>query len=112
MSCIFCQIVNKELPSEVAYEDQEILGFKNIDPKAPLHLLFIPKQHLEWNQELSGKDSLIFSKIIAAAQKTAAEKKVDQAYKLIFNVGKTGEISHIHLHLLGGWTGNVPMNNI
>ena len=112
MSCIFCQIVNKELPSEVVYEDQEILGFKNIYPEAPLHLLFIPKQHLEWNQELSGKDLLIFSKIIAAAKKTTAEKKVDQAYKLIFNVGETGEISHIHLHLLGGWTGKVPMNNI
>jgi len=112
MNCIFCQIVNKELPSKVVYDDQDILGFKNIKPEAPLHLLFVPKQHLEWNQELNEKDLLIFSKLVAAAKKTAIEKKVDQAYKLIFNVGKTGEIPHIHLHLLGGWTGEIPMDNI
>lgn len=112
MSCLFCKIVNKEIPSGIVYEDNDTMGFKNIHPEAPLHLLFIPKEHIEWNQEFKEKDLLVFPKLIAAAKKIAKEKKVDQAYKLIFNIGKTGEIPHIHLHLLGGWTGEDPMHNI
>jgi len=112
MSCLFCKIVNKEIPSKIVYEDNDILGLKDIHPEAPLHLLFIPKEHIEWDQEFKEKDLSVFPKLIAAAKKIAKEKKVDQAYKLIFNVGKTGEIPHIHLHLLGGWTGEDPMHNI
>ena len=112
MSCIFCKIANKEMPAEVVYEDEKILGFKNINPEAPIHLLFIPKRHIEWKDEFNEEDLSIFGKLIFAAKKIAVEKKIDEACKFIFNVGKTGHIPHIHLHLLGGWKGEIPMHNI
>jgi len=112
MSCVFCKIVNKEISSEVVFEDENILGFENIYPEAPVHMLFIPKKHIEWKDNLEEIDSLFFSKIIFAAKKVAQEKNIFPACKLIFNIGKTGHISHMHLHLLGGWKGKVPKYNI
>jgi len=111
-NCLFCQIINKKVPSEIIYEDEEILSFKNISPEAPVHLLFVPKKHIEWKDELNEKDLLLLSKIIATAKKVAVEQKIFQACKFIFNIGKTGHISHIHLHLLGGWRKEIPMYNI
>lgn len=110
--CIFCKIVNKEVPTEFVYEDEEILGFKNIQPEAPIHLLFIPKRHIEWKEKFNEENLSIFGKLISVAKKIAVEKKTDKACKLIFNVGKTGHIPHVHLHLLGGWEEEVPMHNI
>jgi len=112
MDCIFCKIIKKEVSSDIIYEDKDVLGFLNIKPEAPLHILFIPKKHIEWRQEFSKEDSEIFSKLIIAAKKVAKEKNTQHAYKLIFNVGETGHIPHIHLHLLGGWKGEIPMRNI
>lgn len=112
MDCIFCKIAKKEIPSEIVYEDEEIIGFKNIKPEAPIHLLFTPKKHLEWTNKLDEKDLFLLGKIISIAKKVAIEKEIFEACKFIFNVGKTGHISHIHLHLLGGWENEVPMHNI
>ena len=112
VNCTFCKIVNKEIPAEFVYEDEEILGFKNINSEAPIHLLFIPKRHIEWKDKFNEKDLSVFGKLISAARKIAIEKKIDEACKFIFNVGKTGHISHIHLHLLGGWKEKIPMRNI
>ena len=112
MDCLFCKIINKEMPSDIIYEDEEILGFKNIHPEAPVHLLFVPKKHIEWKDNFDKKDLLLLGTLISIAKKIAIEKKIFQACKLIFNIGKTGHISHIHLHLLGGWKGKVPKNNI
>jgi len=110
--CLFCNIAKKELPSDVIYEDDEVIGFKNIYPEAPVHLLFIPKRHIEWGDKFSGKESLIIAGIISAAKKVALEQKIFAACKFIFNVGETGHIAHIHLHLLGGWKGEIPLRNI
>lgn len=112
MDCLFCKIIKKEIPTEIVYEDDEILGFKNIEPEAPVHLLFIFKKHLEWKDELEKQDFPLFDKLILVAKKIAIEKNIFQACKFIFNVGKTGHISHIHLHLLGGWKEKIPMYNI
>ena len=112
MDCIFCKIINKETSSTIIYEDEKVLGFENINPEAPVHLLFIPKNHIEWKDDFSKEDLLTLSEIISAAKKVAIEKDILKASKLIFNVGKTGHIPHVHLHLLGGWTDVVPMNNI
>ena len=111
--CLFCKIVNKEIPAEIIYEDDEILGFKNIEPEAPVHLLFIPKKHLEWKDDFTERELALLSKLISSAKKDAQEKNIFNACKMIFNAGKTGHISHIHLHLLGGWDKtNIPMNNV
>lgn len=110
--CLFCKIKNRQIPSKIVYEDKEILGFKNIKPEAPVHLLFIPKKHIEWKDEFREKDLLLLTKLISAAKKIAIKEKIDNACKFIFNVGKTGHIPHIHLHLLGGWKKKIPLNNI
>jgi len=110
--CLFCKIVNREAPADIVYEDEEILGFKNIYPEAPVHLLFILKKHLEWKDNFSEEDLLLLAKVVSAAKKIAIEQNIFEACKFIFNVGKTGHIPHIHLHLLGGWEGKIPLHNI
>ena len=112
MECLFCKIANKTAEAEIVYEDDEVLGFKNIHPEAPVHLLFIPKKHLWWEDEFDKKNLHIFNKLVLAAKKTAIEYNIFPACKIVFNIGKTGHIPHIHLHLLGGWKGEVPMGNI
>lgn len=112
LDCVFCKIVNKETPAKIVYEDKEILGFENLNPESPIHLLFIPKKHLQWKDEFNQKDLLLLAGLIVAAKKVAIEKKIFDACKFIFNVGKTGHIAHIHLHLLGGWRKDIPLINI
>jgi histidine triad (HIT) family protein len=112
MSCIFCKIAKKESPAEIIYEDREILGFTSTHPEAPIHLLFIPKNHIEWQDEFSEDDLALFPKLISAAKKIALEQNIFPACKLIFNIGRTGHIPHIHIHLLGGWKKEIPTHNI
>jgi histidine triad (HIT) family protein len=112
MDCLFCKIINKEVSSDIVYEDKEILGFKNIHPEAPVHLLFVPKRHIEWKDNFDEKDLLLLGNLISVAKKIAIGKNIFQACKIIFNIGKTGHIPHVHLHLLGGWKKEVPTNNI
>lgn len=112
MDCLFCKIIKRESPSDIVHEDEKILGFKNIQPEAPIHLLFIPKRHIEWKDEFTEEDLRLLARLISVTKKVAVEQKIDEACKLIFNIGKTGHIPHIHLHLLGGWKKEVPMHNI
>ena len=113
MDCIFCKIANKEIPTAIVYEDEEILVFRSIKPEAPLHLIIIPKKHIEWQNDFQEDDLKLFSKLIKVAKEIAKENKVDHACKLMFNIGKTGHIKHIHLHLLAGWPEpNIPKRNI
>ena len=111
-NCLFCKIANKEIPAEIIYEDKEILGFKNIQPEAPIHLLFILKRHIEWKDKFKERNLFFLGNLISVAKKVAIEQNIFQACKLIFNVGKTGHISHIHLHLIGGWKRKIPLRNI
>jgi histidine triad (HIT) family protein len=111
-NCIFCKIAKKEVPSEIVYEDEKVMGIENIKPEAPLHLLFIPKKHIEWNDDFTAEDSYLLSHLIMVAKKVAKDQKTATAYKLIFNIGKTAHIPHIHLHLLGGWKKKIPTHNI
>ncbi len=101
--CLFCDIVKKKESSIIIYEDKKVLGIKNKYPAAPVHLLFFPKQHIEWQDEFNQKEQLLIGHLFDIAKKMAYKNKIDQAYKLIFNVGKVAHFSHIHLHLIGGW---------
>jgi len=112
MDCIFCQIVKRKIPAKFLYEGKEVIGIKSVNPEAPVHLLIIPKQHIEWKDEFKKKDLAILVKLILVAKKLAIKREIFKACKLIFNVGKTGHISHIHLHLIGGWKKKIPMKNI
>jgi len=105
MECIFCKIINKEIPSETVYKDKNILAFKDIYPKAPIHLLIIPKKHIPSINYLKKKDEVLIGELFLVAKKLAKEYKIDKiGYRLIFNVGKDAgqTVNHLHLHLLAG----------
>ncbi len=102
-SCPFCQIALKKLPAKVQYEDEEIIAFDDISPKAEVHLLIVPKKHIPSVKEIEKEDVELIGKLVYTA-KMLAEKRGLKGYKLIFNVGREGGqlVDHLHLHLLGG----------
>ena len=102
---IFCKIAEGCAPAKIRYEDDEIVAIDDINPKAPVHILIIPKKHYSSVTELSEADSDLIGKMILVAKKIAIKEGIDKnGYKLIFNVGKEGGqlVPHLHLHLLGG----------
>ena len=106
MGCLFCQIINKEIPSEIIYENEQFTAFKDIRPKAPLHLLIVPKKHIISVERLELEDGELVGDLFLTAQKIARDQGVSgTGYKLVFNVGRGGGqlIDHLHLHLLAGW---------
>lgn len=105
MTCIFCRIAKKELPADIVWENDDVVVFKDINPKAAVHLLVVPKDHIESVNALSEKEGEIAGKMIIAARKTAERMGFkDKGYKLVFNVGRGGGqiVDHIHLHILAG----------
>ena len=104
--CIFCKIVNKEIPTDLLYEDDQLIVFKDINPLAPVHLLLVPKKHIRSINDLEDADKPVVVDLIMAAKEMAAKMSVDKSgYRLFFNVEKGGgqEVFHLHLHLIGGW---------
>lgn len=97
MECIFCKIINKEVPSEVVYEDDDVLVFKDVNPKAPIHFLMIPKEHIA--SIASSNSENIVGNLVSVAKKIAEEKDI-LGYKLVFNVGREQIVEHLHMHLL------------
>lgn len=103
--CIFCKIIKKELPSEPVYEDNEILAFKDINPVAPVHILVIPKKHLNSINDLSAQDAQVIGNIFLIIKKLAAELGIaDTGYRVVVNTGADGgqQVGHLHYHLIGG----------
>ena len=104
-NCIFCKIVAKEISADVVAEDVEFLVFKDINPKARVHLIIIPKTHLGPVNALSDEDKSSLGGLILKAKETAENIGVSgNGYRLVFNVGRDAgmEIDHLHLHLLAG----------
>jgi len=104
--CIFCQIIQKDLPADFTYTDDRLVVFKDIHPHAPVHLLIVPRKHIRSINDLRPDDHGIVSEMILAGKKAAAEAGIAQSgYKLVFNVERGGGqvIFHLHLHLIGGW---------
>ena len=101
--CLFCKIINKEIPSEIAYEDDDLIAFNDINPKAKTHVLIVPKKHIDTIKDLKEDeaDEVLVGKMVLAARNIAKEKNLD-GYQLLFNVGKSAGqiIFHIHLHLI------------
>lgn len=102
--CLFCKISKGEIESEVVFEDSDVKVFKDLHPKAPIHLLVIPKVHIQSIAHLEANHNDIISKLIYTAKRVASEQGLP-GYKLMFNVGREGGqvVDHLHLHLLGGW---------
>lgn len=105
MSCIFCQIIKKEIPSDFVYEDEQVIAFRDIRPIAPVHVLIIPKSHIPTIDDLKDNQKDLAGQLIIVAKKIAKDLKISSdGYKLLFRVKKHGgqEIDHLHLHLIGG----------
>lgn len=102
---LFCRIVEKEIPADIVYEDDEVLAFRDIRPQAPVHILIIPKKHIPKVADATEADADLLGKLVLAANKIAAQEGVSEdGYRLVFNNGPNSgqEVYHIHLHLLGG----------
>ncbi len=104
--CVFCNIVNRTIASNnIVHETEDIIVIKDIMPKAPTHLLILPKQHIESVNELTAEQASLAGKLIMLAKDMADKCGVaDTGYKLVFNVGKHGgqTVKHLHMHMLGG----------
>lgn len=103
--CVFCKIVNKELPSKIEYEDEKYMAFYDINPKAPIHLLIIPKKHVENLNDMDESDISMISDMALLAKNLAKKLGIDKSgYRIVINNGPDSgqEVYHIHMHLLGG----------
>lgn len=103
--CIFCKIINKEIPSNIVYEDEDILAFRDINPVAPVHILIIPKKHFKSILEIEEQDKELIGKIHLTINKIAKQEKIDESgFRIVVNCGKDGgqEVGHLHFHLIGG----------
>ena len=105
MDCLFCKIVNGDIPAEIIYQDKDIIGFKDVNPQAPTHVLFIPKKHIATVNDLTVKNAELIGKLFLAAKKMATESSFAEAgYRLVMNCNKgAGQtVFHLHLHMLAG----------
>jgi histidine triad (HIT) family protein len=103
--CIFCRIVAGELPSDIVYQDEDFLAFRDIMPKAPTHILVIPKTHIASVAELAEGQEDLAGRLIIIANKLAEQEGITRkGYRLAINCGPEGGqlVSHLHVHLLGG----------
>jgi len=104
-ACIFCRIVAGELPSDIVYQDEDFLAFRDIMPKAPIHVLIIPKTHITSVAELTEGQEKLAGRLMIIANKLAEKEGIARkGYRLAINCGSEGGqvVPHLHLHLLGG----------
>lgn len=103
--CIFCKIVNKEIPAKVVYEDDKILAFDDINPKAPVHVLLIPKEHYTSLNDIPEENEDLLGHILFKARQVAQKKGVKESgYRIVLNTARDSgqDVFHIHFHVLGG----------
>ena len=102
--CLFCKIVEGKIPAKKVYEDEHTFAFEDIDPKAPTHVLVVPKKHLAGLKEATAADAEIIGRCHLTAAKIAKDRKIEDGYRTVLNVGpKSGQsVFHLHVHLLGG----------
>lgn len=112
MDCIFCKIAAGEIPSTKVYEDDKVLAFKDINPLAPVHILIIPKTHIESAAEITADNSAVVAHIFEVIAKIAKEQGIDKdGFRVVSNCGENGcqSVKHLHFHILGGKKLDVAM---
>lgn len=104
MDCLFCKIAAGEIPSKKAYEDEKVFAFYDIDPQAPVHILVIPKEHIQSVSQITPENQEIVGHIFTVIAKLAWELNLEDGYRVVSNVGQQGgqSVPHLHFHLLGG----------
>ena len=111
MDCLFCKIINGEIPSEKVYEDEYVYAFNDISPTAPVHVLIVPKKHISTINDIEDNDAELIGRIYLAAKKIAQEKGIaEDGYRVVTNCNQMAgqTVFHIHFHLLGGRELNWP----
>ncbi len=110
MDCVFCKIASNEIPSKKVYEDDQIVAFNDLDPQAPVHVLIIPKKHIQSADHIADDDKNIIGKIFMVASKIAKKLGLENGYRIVNNFGEDGgqTVPHLHFHLMGGRKMNWP----
>ncbi len=106
MSCIFCEIIKGNIPSTKVYEDEFVTAFNDLNPQMPVHVLIVPKKHIACVNDMTEDDVNLVGQAFFAAKKIAAEKGLENGYRIINNCGEDAgqTVKHIHFHLLAGKT--------
>lgn len=102
--CLFCKIIDGEIPSEKVYESETVLAFKDINPQAPVHILVIPKIHIESLNDVTDDNIGVVAEVMLVAKQLAAEFNLQNGYRVVTNIGENGgqTVHHLHFHILGG----------
>ena len=104
MSCLFCRIVEGEIPSTPIFQDELAYAFADINPKAPVHVLIVPREHIDSLAEATSAQNALLGHLMFAAAEIARDKGLAKGYRVVVNTGADGgqTVDHLHLHLLGG----------
>jgi histidine triad (HIT) family protein len=103
--CLFCKIINREIPASIVYEDERVMAFNDIDPQGPTHVLVVPKVHIATLNDLQPGDDAIVGELVRRAAAIAKERGIDASgFRTVFNTNRDAlqSVFHIHLHLIGG----------
>ena len=103
-NCLFCKIVQGQIPSDIVYQDEDVVAFKDINPQAPHHILIIPTHHIASMAELMPEDGAMLTHIFMVAKQLAHKLNLEEGYRFVTNVGPHAgqSVFHLHFHLLGG----------
>lgn len=104
MDCLFCKIINGDIPSSKVYEDDTVFAFRDIEPQAPVHILIIPKSHIKSAAEITPENSSVVAHIFEVAAKIAESEGLTDGYRIVNNCGDSAgqTVKHLHFHLMGG----------
>jgi histidine triad (HIT) family protein len=103
--CIFCKIARKEISARIEHEDDDVVAFRDLNPQAPIHILVIPKQHIENHLDLEEADPALLGKLVAVINQLAKKMRIDQSgFRVVTNTNSDAgqTVNHLHMHLLGG----------
>ncbi len=102
MATLFTKIINREIPADIVYEDEHVVGFRDIDPKAPVHIVIVPRMEISGVADVPEEGD--HQHLINAARKIAEQEGLANGYRLVINQGEDGgqSVDHLHMHLLGG----------
>ena len=102
--CLFCKIAAGDIPAEMVYEDDKLVAFRDINPKAQVHLLLIPREHISSLEDLQPQHDTLLAYMLRQLPRLAKEQGLEDGFRTIINTGKGGgqEVFHLHIHLLGG----------
>jgi len=108
-ACLFCKIIKGEIPTEFVYQDEDIVAFRDAHPSAPVHILIVPKKHIEKLQDVSDNEKELLGKMLLVVKKIAEAEGIAQTgYRVGINCGERAgqRVFHLHFHLIGGWKDN------